>query len=831
MAIIEIQLTDGSLDLLEGTEKSFYITKQIHDLRDLNTRNATFSKTIKIPRTNNNRNLLNYQMVDFAAYSGLPYSYIPCVVLMNGVPILEDGRIFVSGESSTDKTLSIGVFGGLIDFFANLSDDLIGDLNWSEYNFEANLTNASSYANTTEGFLFGQAGWIRNQDWSAAQADGISSSIQINDPDIRTSGGFMYFKTIIEKIIALQPNLLFDLSKLDDETLYNELVLCLPITQLVDNFTGVESNRAVVSTPVDYYNLNYSQTEEIIVFPSVEYEDPIGLWNSGTNRFDITLDGYYDINIQLGCEYQEVEQSTAGYIGYVPFNYTNTYRGMEVLIYQGSTVIFRERVPRGYKEVNASLSRYLINGDSLRVMIKGFGAPGAYAYIQGNFFIKGATADKSDYVVLSEFFPNISQKNFVKEVFKLFNAIPYYESTGVSVELWDDIINAKDIDLTPYVDASKTIEESGTLRNYGQINSLQYKENSTVTTKEIGTNFNVLNNSLPQKKVILQSLFSASDEDYQSGYNYASFPLFPMSFSHVAGNNISVQSASQIYTTPLSNDLKVGDLIFARNAANTGYQGRRRVTSVSSPTAGLVDVIFSETSSFEWDYIRRSKQEIGLRFGRVSNVTNVTIRDGGSSLVAANMKKVLFDEPLKWSSLADSYYSNLIKTVVKPTIKRLWLKLPIAIYNAISLKNPAYIDGKRWYINKLEQYSPNKLCRGEFIEIKNPLPLVQNTSYSVSFQFLDLGTVSQGENVTDNITILNNGGNVEIVDINRQGGTGIAEWSLSSAQVTLSPTISEVVVLSYQADSETLGVQTVDIRCLDQFGKEIITTVQVNVVE
>ena len=68
------------------------------------------------------------------------------------------------------------------------------------------------------------------------------------------------------------------------------------------------------------------------------------------------------------------------------------------------------------------------------------------------------------------------------------------------------------------------------------------------------------------------------------------------------------------------------------------------------------------------------------------------------------------------------------------------------------------------------------------------------------------------------------------MDINRQGGTGIAEWSLSSAQVTLSPTISEVVVLSYQADSETLGIQTVDVRCLDQFGKEIITTVQVNVV-
>lgn len=831
MAVIEIQLIDGSLDLLEGAENSFYITKQIHDLRDLNTRNATFSKTIKIPRTTNNRNLLNSQLVDFGAYDGVPYDYIPCIILWDGVPIMEDGRIFLSGESSTEKTLSIGVFGGLIDFFANLSDDLIGDLNWNEYNFEANLTTLASYANTTEGFLFGQAGWIRNGDWSAAQADGISTGIQVSDPDIRTSGGFMYFKTIIEKIVALQPNLLFDLSNLNKLTLYNELVLCLPITQLVDNFTAVESNRSVVSCLVTNYNLYYVTSDLRVVFPVVEYEDPVGLWDSINNKFDIVLDGYYDIDLNILVEYNESYYSgNTSYVGYVPVYDSSIFHGAEILVYQGTNVIFSKRVTRGYTQVSTSLSRYLTNGESLHVSIKGFGAAGAYSNIEGFFRIKGSTADKSDYVVLSEFFPKISQKNFIKEVFKLFNALPFYGSTGVSVELWDEIINAKEIDLTAYVDTTKPIEESGTLRNYGQTNSLQYTDNSTVTTKEIGTSFNVLNNSLPQKKTVLQSLFSVSDEDYRSGYDYASFPLFPMSFTHVAGNNLLVTAASQIYQTSLSNDLKVGDLVFARNSANTAYQEGRRVISVSSPTMGFVDVSFSENSLQEWDYIRSSKQDIGLRFGRVSDVSDVTIRDGGSSLIAPNMKKVLFDESLKWSSLTENYYKNLINTVIKPTIKRLWMKLPVPIYNSISLKNPAYIDGKRWYINKLEQYTPNKLCRAEFLEIKNPLPTTLATSYSVSFQFLDLGTVSEGEIVTDNITILNNGGAIEIVDINRQGGTGIFEWSLSSAQVTLNPTISEVIVLTYQADSGTSGVQTVDIRCLDQFGKEIITTVQVNVV-
>jgi len=831
MAIIEIQLEDGYLDLLEGVERSFYITKQIHDLKDLNTRNATFSKTIKIPRTVNNRNLLNYQMVDFGAYDGEPYKYIPCTVLMYGVPILEDGRLFLSSESSTDKTLSIGVFGGLIDFFANLSDDLIGDLNWTEFNFEWNLTNITPYLNTTEGFLFGQAGWIKNDDWATAQSEGISSSIQINDPDIRVNGGFMYFKTIIERILALQPNLIFDLSKLNNNTLYNDLVLCLPITQLVDNFTEVESNRSVVKAAKTFYDLNYVDTDVRVTFPTVSYEDPVGLWDNVTSQFDISLDGYYDIDLNILVEYNEFGQSRTGYVGYVPTYVASIFHGVEVIVYQGTTVIFSERVTRGFKQVNPSLSRYLTNGESIYVSIKGFGAVGAFSNIEGSFQIKGSTADKSDYVILSEFFPKISQKNFVKEVFKIFNAIPYYESNGVSVELWDDIIKAEDIDLTPYVDTAKSIEESGTIRGYGQVNTLKYAENDTVNTKEIGTNFNVLNNSLPPKKVILQSLFSASDEAYSSGYDFASFPLIPMNYTNVTGNNISVNSGSQNYSTPLSNDLKVGDLLFVKNAANTGLQGRRRVVSVSSPTNGLVDVAFSQTSTRKWDYIRSSKQEIGLRFGRVSNETNVTVRDGGFDILASNMKKVLFDETLKWSSLTDSYYDNLIKTLVKPTVKRLWLKLPIAIYNSINLKRPAYIDGKRWYINKLEQYSPTKLCRGEFIELKNPLPVTQSSSYSVSFQFLDLGTVNQGQIVTDNITILNNGGSIEVVDITRQGGTGIGAWSLSSAQVTLNPTLSEVVVLTYQSDTVTVGIQTVDIKCLDQFGKEIITTVQVNVVE
>lgn len=790
----------------------------------MNTRNASFSKTIEIPITDNNRNLLKDQMVEFGAYNGKPYTYITCQIISRGVSILTDGRIFISSESETGKTLTINIFGGTVDFFSSLSDNLIGELDWSEFNFDWNLTNIATYVNTTEGFLFAQSSWFNNSDWEKAESQDISDEIELNDPDIRVNGGWMYFKTIIDKIVSLQPNLLFDFSNLNNVSIYNEMALCIPVTKLFDNFSEIEGFSGLVEESGSTVSLpgGFFEPPVRAVFPTVQEDEPIGFWDVSENAFIITNESSYNIKLNIDL----TAFGTATIFGYGSVGVIRERGG--VLTSLGGQSI-RSKIPQ---IVVVETTRSFLVGDKVYVDFGGQGSDNTTGFNwSGTFNVNGSSAAKNDFVNLGEWMPKISQKNFIKEVFKFFHAIPYYEDGIIKIELWDNIPEGLEIDLTPYVDTGKSIDVSGQFTSYAQKNKFQYTPNDTVFRLGTDFDFSMLNDSLPENKTVIQSLFSASDQSASSGYNFGSFPLMPFSFSHITDNLIFVTAGSTSYTTPNSNGLEVGDLIFVRNSLNTGYQERKRVVQINSDTTGIVDVAFVGTSAFNWDLIRNTKQEIGLRFGRVESDTNVTVRDGGTSILASNMKKVVFNESLTWSGLVDSFYGNLVDTLTKPTVKRLWLNLPISIYNSLTLLNPAYIGNKRWYINKIEQYNPTKLCRVELLELKQPLPLSQVTSYSVSFQFLDLGTVNQGQIVTDNITILNNGGSIEVVDITRQGGTGIGAWSLSSAQVTLNPTLSEVVVLTYQSDTVTVGIQTVDIKCLDQFGKEIITTVQVNVVE
>ncbi len=85
-AIVEIITEQGSLDLLQGVEDNFYVTRQIHDLNDFQTRNADFTKQIQVPPTPRNVIILD-------AYGDNKSNTIPCRVLMNGVLIAPNARL------------------------------------------------------------------------------------------------------------------------------------------------------------------------------------------------------------------------------------------------------------------------------------------------------------------------------------------------------------------------------------------------------------------------------------------------------------------------------------------------------------------------------------------------------------------------------------------------------------------------------------------------------------------------------------------------------------------------------------------------------------------
>ena len=54
MSRLKINVNDGYLDLFKGTDDLFYITEQKYDLRSLEHRKADYTRSIKVPKTNNN---------------------------------------------------------------------------------------------------------------------------------------------------------------------------------------------------------------------------------------------------------------------------------------------------------------------------------------------------------------------------------------------------------------------------------------------------------------------------------------------------------------------------------------------------------------------------------------------------------------------------------------------------------------------------------------------------------------------------------------------------------------------------------------------------------
>ena len=78
---IIITTDKGTIDLYQGAETAFYVTRQIHDLHNFETRNADFSKSLSVPPTSNNLGILGIEQNDPDQQG------IGCSIQMGGIMI------------------------------------------------------------------------------------------------------------------------------------------------------------------------------------------------------------------------------------------------------------------------------------------------------------------------------------------------------------------------------------------------------------------------------------------------------------------------------------------------------------------------------------------------------------------------------------------------------------------------------------------------------------------------------------------------------------------------------------------------------------------------
>lgn len=145
--MVKIVLDSGVLDV--RPDVNFPLTFSVGEIRDITKRTGTFSKTIVLPATDNNNQLLNhYYDVNIDAGTFDITQLTRCQVLQNDVVILEDAilqLIAVNKYQTTDAYEQVANYEVLIkdtkaELFTAITNAELTDIDFSDLNHYANST-------------------------------------------------------------------------------------------------------------------------------------------------------------------------------------------------------------------------------------------------------------------------------------------------------------------------------------------------------------------------------------------------------------------------------------------------------------------------------------------------------------------------------------------------------------------------------------------------------------------------------------------------------------------------------------------------------------------
>ena len=707
----EIQILVGGepLDLPIGIEQKFYITKQLFDLNDLSTRNASFSKTISIPKSPTNLVLLGNNLPTKARFDNNPYSYIECEVLIAGVPMITDAYLIVGVEEDfRNHTVSITIYGGTAKFFNRLKEKPISDLNLSEYNLEWTLAGLVGTYNETEGVTYGNAQWYSNEsrrlyDATISGGNGDDDQTFINQMELGESGLFVYIKTILDKIWD-GLNLIVDDSAIIDNLLpkYERLAIPCNVPVIHDSFSGVDGSY----TEVRNNNEVLVPSDVRIKFPDfpIITENSSGLWNVTNKRYQFIEDGFFSIQYFGSGTYKNTDS----------IEWIIMWNGTGILA--GETVDPTEGGNIQNWDVGFKTSRNVVSGDYIEIYYR-LDIDAEEANVTGSqFIIEQVGSGRSLNINISDILPDITQKAFVKNVFNYLGIVASEVNGGVTLSMFEDIRdtpNRLEIDF----DISKSVKVSTLLPSYGRTNIMKYADNEAVERLDADTTFPVNSLVLRREATKIDIAFSASDKgvSMDESNDRCSIPQYSLVRSWVNDNKIHLLNTT--YTTNEQNSIEAGDFI-------SWYDGsdwqKRRVTFVADQFEGEIDSFASTKNDNDWNHWSYEALDIGIHIVEMDgSAPPVKIWDGGAN-TNQTVKQPKFTEAQRWDLIRDSHYRLITESLLKPFVFEAWAIIPISTFAGLNELDVVFVEefNSHFYINKIDQWRSNKLCRVTFIELK-----------------------------------------------------------------------------------------------------------------
>lgn len=147
MQVVEIEINGSKLDMYDNEKivQSFTII----NLSDITQRFGEYSNVFKIPKTNNNIQIIEYSNV-IASTTNLPYNKTECIIYVNGF-VFKKGfvQIIEIGED-----ISIRFFTGNIPFYDKLKNNSLNNLSLVNQDHTWDLATAIASRTNTSGYIY-----------------------------------------------------------------------------------------------------------------------------------------------------------------------------------------------------------------------------------------------------------------------------------------------------------------------------------------------------------------------------------------------------------------------------------------------------------------------------------------------------------------------------------------------------------------------------------------------------------------------------------------------------------------------------------------------------
>jgi hypothetical protein len=433
---------------IRASDYGIEVERKAKLLEDISSISRDYSYSFEMPNTQENRSLLGIKVINSLAFWN---TTIPAQVVNDSGATMYTGYVQIEGEDKQNIRLSF--YSGNTDWFNLLNVNLL-DLNYSRLNKDWTSANIVSSWSQNSGIVFpfvNRGGLLTRK----------SPNYYIDDFQ-----PFLYVKDAINVIMA---NYGIKMSgDLLNDPVYNSLITTNNSFQGIQRRVnqqkvkaGNSSNQVItkgVETKINFTNVstpyfnspqnNFNTTNSQYVFSESARRFTVKVnLNFGNNNFPykVFIRIFYNTSLMHEVSYLVNSRLTAAFtVNSFDFNKSTLYSGAAA----GGTI-------------------------EVRVF---WGGPSTTLSVFENSFIE-VQPTKFYMIEATQCLPDMKARDFVKQVFSLFNVVSAYnaETKTLEVKKMDSVIKEEPIDISEYIQRD-SIEYFEFIQNYAQNNYLRYQD-------------------------------------------------------------------------------------------------------------------------------------------------------------------------------------------------------------------------------------------------------------------------------------------------------------------------------------------------------------------